>query len=602
MWFALRRALRWAGLIVALLAVVWVYAPALASYFVLDDFGLLAYSRLLGDPLPIFAHDHFPGSLFFRPLTMAFWWATVALFGSAPAPQYACNLLLHLAVAATLGWVALELTRERLAAGLAALLFALHPIGIGTALWLSDRFDLLAALFSLLAIVAALHYRRDQRALQLFATLALALAAFLSKETGLVVVAPIAVLWSWPRDRDRGLWTRPRMALIGLAVLALAWLAWRGWLMQGPGGTLLLEDAPLVEIVWQGFVRWLVGYGRLLGFWPRLSPVDRLFVCAGAVVWLALAGGAVRECWRRRGDRRSLPLVLAALALILVPGLVQAPVTRVSAIVLGPVDSAWPAAFAARFYYLSLCGLGLLLAAVAMLGWQSHRRFIARLVAVAATIAILLPLGLVAHRLAEQFRTGSQPAKAVAEAAVAAIARAPLPRTGCQVYLLDVDDSVAWFFVPFADSIVKAVTPDLAGVRDCLIQGEGTPWFQMVGRDALAPADVAPMVPLYDHGRRVPWMEIGDLEAVYLNLFPGIDAQHMRNAIFLAWHDGRFVDVGAAVRAGRRTVVFKCLRPGRQCDCPGQACPGGLTQDALKQGALKQDDSAVILARPRSND
>jgi hypothetical protein len=557
------------------LATAWVYSPALSSYFVLDDFGLLAYSRMLGNPLPGFVHDHFPGSLFFRPLTMAFWWLAVRIFGTAPAPHYVCNLVLHLAVAAALARLAFEWTRDRLAAALAGLLVALHPIGIGTALWLSDRFDLLAALFSLLALTMATRFREQRRASQAWATGLLALAAFLSKETGLVVVAPIVLLWSWPlADRRRWL-TGPRIALAGLLGLAVAWLAWRHWLMQGPGGTLLLQDGSLVGIIWQGFLRWAEGYLRLFWFWPRLGTTARVCATAGALAWLALLALACRASWRSRGDGRSLLLPLAALALLLAPGVVQAPVTRVSGISLGAPDSAWPAAFAARFYYLSLCGLGVFAASLlarlraSTAAWRPRVTW----VALVAGAAFLVPMSRVSSRLAGQFSDGSQPARVIAEAAVKAIDRLPLPARGCQVYLLDVDPALDWFFVPFADAMVKATTPDLAHLRDCLIQAEGTPWFQLVGRDALTPADVAPMLPLYDHGKRVPWMEIGNLEAVYLNLFPGADAAEDPGAVFLAWQGGGFVDVGAAVRAGTRHIAFRCLRPGEQCQCPGQACP-----------------------------
>ncbi|MGA9422172.1 MAG: hypothetical protein WBW61_07395, partial [Rhodanobacteraceae bacterium] len=146
---------------------------------------------------------------------------------------------------------------------------------------------------------------------------------------------------------------------------------------------------------------------------------------------------------------------------------------------------------------------------------------------------------------------------------------------------LGIDPSLRWFFIPFADAIVKSQTPDLARVRDCLIQGESTPWFELIARGALMPSGAAPMLPVYDHGKRIPWLRIGDLEAAYLNLFPGLDARTMHDAIFLAWQDGRFIDVSAEVRSGRRPVHFQCVRPAPQCDCPGQACPGGLSRVPL---------------------
>ena len=199
----------------------------------------------------------------------------------------------------------------------------------------------------------------------------------------------------------------------------------------------------------------------------------------------------------------------------------------------------------------------------------------------------MLPMALVAHQLAQQYARGSAQGKVLAHAAVVATARQHLPQNECQIYLLDVNQSARKFFIPFVDSIVKSLAPATSDVRHCLIQGEGTPWYQMVARDSLQAGDVTPMLPLYDGGKRVPWMQIGDIEVVYLNLFPGIDPRRMKRAIFLAWQDSRFVDVTDAVHSGQRAVHFQCLRNQQQCQCPGQACPNGLPKLHAERDAVR---------------
>jgi len=87
--------------LVGLLA-VFCYAPALRAYFVQDDFVLLAIARQLHQPLLLFFHDHFPGSLYFRPLGLLAWWLSAAAFDNAPRGHYAMNLLLHLGTVAAL--------------------------------------------------------------------------------------------------------------------------------------------------------------------------------------------------------------------------------------------------------------------------------------------------------------------------------------------------------------------------------------------------------------------------------------------------------------------------------------------------------------------
>jgi hypothetical protein len=60
------------------------YAPALRAYFAQDDFAFLALVRLLHAPWLLFVHDHFPASLYFRPLGVLAWWLVCA-FADAQA-------------------------------------------------------------------------------------------------------------------------------------------------------------------------------------------------------------------------------------------------------------------------------------------------------------------------------------------------------------------------------------------------------------------------------------------------------------------------------------------------------------------------------------
>src|SRR6185503_1253742 len=76
--------------------------------------------------------------------------------------------------------------------------FAVHPVAIGTALWLSDRFDLIATLFSLLALCAALDYVRQPRRTSLAALLACLLIAFMGKEIAIVGACAAAALIALP--------------------------------------------------------------------------------------------------------------------------------------------------------------------------------------------------------------------------------------------------------------------------------------------------------------------------------------------------------------------------------------------------------------------
>jgi len=73
--------------------------PGFRADWVRDDFLVLAFSRLLGTPFPLFVQDHFhvPGAIF-RPLGYASQWLTQAMFGNGYQAHSAIELALHVGV------------------------------------------------------------------------------------------------------------------------------------------------------------------------------------------------------------------------------------------------------------------------------------------------------------------------------------------------------------------------------------------------------------------------------------------------------------------------------------------------------------------------
>ncbi len=215
-----------AAILLALAVGAFCYAPALRAFFAQDDFAFLALVRLLHQPWLLFVHDHFPASLYFRPLGVFVWWSVCAVAGAAAWPQYAVNLAAHLGCVVALYALLQRMHRDAWLNALWAALFAAHPLAIGTALWLSDRFDLLTTLFSLLAVNAALAYAARPQARTLVLLLVALLCALLSKELGVVgSAAAFAAVALAPR-RVLSLAQRTS-ALAAIALLTLLWLAYR---------------------------------------------------------------------------------------------------------------------------------------------------------------------------------------------------------------------------------------------------------------------------------------------------------------------------------------------------------------------------------------
>ncbi len=121
-----------------------------------------------------------------------------ALGGVAPAGYHVLNLAVHIAAALTLYWLGLMLIKDRGAALLSALLFAVHPIQTEAVTYISQRFASMAALFYLLALALYVRSRLEPgrgRSLRLYAlSLVCVLLAARSKETAFTLPAAMVLI------------------------------------------------------------------------------------------------------------------------------------------------------------------------------------------------------------------------------------------------------------------------------------------------------------------------------------------------------------------------------------------------------------------------
>ena len=123
------------------------------GYFVSDDFGFLAVARYLDNPLYLLG-DHFPGSLYYRPLGQFFWWVGYRLAGADPYGHHLLDLGLHVANAWLLYRLLLRLHPSVPAALGVASLFVVHPLALGTLAWVAPAvaLSLVAAITLLFAL------------------------------------------------------------------------------------------------------------------------------------------------------------------------------------------------------------------------------------------------------------------------------------------------------------------------------------------------------------------------------------------------------------------------------------------------------------------
>jgi hypothetical protein len=558
---AWRKSARPLAFAAACLAGIGCYAPALHAYFAQDDFTLLALARLLHQPWLLFYHDHFPGSLFFRPLGVFVWWLTTAWFDNAPRGHYAINLLLHLGCVGAL-YVLLQRLRRNAPLNAAwCALYAVHPLAIGTALWLSDRFDLIATTFSLLALAAATAWLERPQARRLGAVLVCVLVAFMGKEIAIVGALAAAALLALP-NAPTPLPRRQRWAAAAAVLLLVAaWLGYRHALMTNPQNLLLKPDT-LLAVFAKGIGLWSrIGFEYLVAD-PRQGTLGAWLLAAAAVLLVIALVRAARA--PRVAPARSCAWGLGAalLILILLPGPTQAPVVAVSTADLGPQTFWFDLIGESRLYHLSLAGLivGLMLLTTPRGGIATTGATTGATPWAAAALALLLAAYLpLSHRIAHEFARHTREQIGPLQAAHAAIAKLSLPAHGCQIYLLDA--ASIWGLNDIGDPTIKASAGDIGRLDHCLISTERTPWGHFVRSGSIDADDYRPLRPLRYRGVPIPWLVLDGFEAAYLDLDADIDARQMRGAFFLDYRGGEFVDVSAEVRSGARPVVFYNARP-----------------------------------------
>jgi tetratricopeptide (TPR) repeat protein len=145
-----------------------------------------------------------------HPLTTLSHMLDSELFGLDPRGPHIFNLLLHLANTLLLYLLLRRSTGRPWPTAFVAALFALHPLHVESVAWISERKDLLSAMFWLLTMILYVRYTRDRRIRWYLLTLLALMLGLLSKP--MVVTLPFALLlWDyWPLGRFRDL----RMLLV----------------------------------------------------------------------------------------------------------------------------------------------------------------------------------------------------------------------------------------------------------------------------------------------------------------------------------------------------------------------------------------------------
>jgi protein O-mannosyl-transferase len=365
-----------AGVAVVLAGLV--YVNALHNPFVYDDRRLVVENRSLRSPLDLRAivlHE------VTRPVVNLSYAIDRTMWGPAPFGFHVTNVLLHMLNVALLFDFTRRATGRRLAAFLAAALFAVHPMMTQAVGYVSGRAELLCTMFFLLALDTARRWMLSGAGGWLFATFGLWILALASKETAVMFVV---VALAYDRLMVPGTAERSRrmrmmhMPLIVLVVLAVAVRLAVFTAIEHRGQVQLdWSFLPLELDVARQYLMMLLRPGGQLAIFHELAPVG--WVDTRALLSVAVLGALGAVAWFVRRVEGAVTLGILGFLATLVPS--------AALVVLGRGEP-----MAEQRVYLASCGLFLALGAgVARLSvwlrWEERR--LARLVLRGVLVAVL---------------------------------------------------------------------------------------------------------------------------------------------------------------------------------------------------------------------
>lgn len=257
----------------------------------------------------------------YYPLVFTSFWLEYHLWGLAPVGYHTTNLVLHI-INALILW---RLLREMAlpGAGLAAAVFALHPVHVESVAWIAERKDVLSGMFALWTVLTWIRFVRTQNTRSYCLALLSFLAALTSKTTtcGLPIVLVLIAWWQAPKT-----WTRTLPHVVPFFILSGVFVpltVWREHL-----GTRPVAQLPPLSVVERGLLA-----GRALWFyvatilWPtNLMTIYPRWQIDAEAAWqyvpLAAATAVIFGCWslRERFGAGSF-VALLTFVLLLAPSL-----------------------------------------------------------------------------------------------------------------------------------------------------------------------------------------------------------------------------------------------------------------------------------------
>lgn len=273
------------------------YAPVLRGGFTWDDELLITDNPVTRDADGLRKLWFTTEALDYYPITGTLYWLEWRAWGNNATGYHVINVLLH-AANAVLVWMVLRRLKVA-AAWLAALVFAVHPVNVATAAWISEQKSTLSLLFAATSVLFWLRFYDENRWRWYGLALAAFLLALLSKTA--IVMLPMVLLgcvW-WTRGRVRwpDVWRSVPFFAVSLVLgLVTVWFQYH----RAMQGIPVRSASFLVRLVAAGWVPWFYLYKVFLplnlmviypkwqinaGHWVSYVPGALLVVCFFVLWW-----------------------------------------------------------------------------------------------------------------------------------------------------------------------------------------------------------------------------------------------------------------------------------------------------------------------------
>ncbi len=231
----------WKAILFLTAATLFVYSVSFYNGFVMDDEIIIVNNpqtlSLRNVPDVLLAPDLVKP--YYRPLNRASYLLDYQLAGMNPAWYHGVNIIIHLGNVLLLYLVCRKFMPERNAALITALLFAVHPLNTEAVNFISARNTLLALFFSLASLLTVVQAREKGIRWPLLSAL-LFFCGLMSKETGFMLIAVIAIYCLIPLPgqlNSRQPWRKGLFTLTPFLLVTIVYFVMRTYSLQGIFGT-----------------------------------------------------------------------------------------------------------------------------------------------------------------------------------------------------------------------------------------------------------------------------------------------------------------------------------------------------------------------------